>query len=102
MKHNFVAESKEVLMSAIKLSNELRQALSERPSGPIPIEDDQTKGKYVLLTKDDYFRLHDEYVRRELEVAFEQVDCGEVSELDMNALLAEANRRHVERQRQKA
>jgi hypothetical protein len=89
-------------MSAIKLSDDLRQALSVRPSGPIPIEDDQTKRKYVLLTKDDYFRLHDDYIRRELQVAFDQVDRGEVSDLDMNELLAEAHRRYAERQQQKA
>ena len=66
------------------------------------MEDDQTKGRYVLLTQDDYFRLHNEYIRRELQVAFDQADRGDASELDMNALLAEAHRRHAERQSQKA
>jgi hypothetical protein len=84
-------------MIALKLTDEMRQALASRPAGPIPIEDDQTQNQYVLLTKDDYFRLHDDYVRRELQVAFDQVDRGEVSDLDMNELLTEAHRRYTAR-----
>lgn len=86
-------------MTALKLTDEMRQALAIRPTGPIPIEDERTQSQYVLLAKDDYFRLHDDCIRRELQVAFDQVDHGEVSDLDMDALLAEAHRRHAERQR---
>lgn len=82
-------------MTALKLTDEMRQALAIRPTGPIPIEDEQTQNQYVLLTKDDYFRLHDDYLRRELQVAFDQVDRGEVSDLDMGALPAEAHRRYA-------
>jgi hypothetical protein len=82
-------------MIAPKLTDEMRQALAIRPDGPIPIEDDKTQSFYVLLTKDDYCRLHDDYVRRELQVAFDQVDRGEISDLNMNELLVEAHRRHA-------
>ena len=85
-------------MTAPKLTDEMRQALANRPAGPIPIEDDQTQNFYVLLTKEDYCRLHDDYIRRELQVAFDQVDRGEVSDLNMDALLAEAHRRYAARQ----
>ena len=85
-------------MIAPKLTDEMRQALAKQPAGPISIEDDQTQNFYVLLSKEDYCRLHDEYIRRELQVAFDQVDRGEVSELDMDALLAEAHRRRTARQ----
>lgn len=84
-------------MTAPKLTDEMRRALAAYPSGPIPIEDDQTQSFYVLLTKEDYCRLQDDYYRRELQVAFDQVDRGEVSDLDMDALLAEAHRRHATR-----
>jgi hypothetical protein len=85
-------------MTALKLTVEMREALATRPTGPIPFEDDETKNQYVLLTKDDYFRLRDAYLRRELQVAFDQVARGEVSDLDMDAVLAEAHRRYAERQ----
>jgi hypothetical protein len=82
-------------MTAPKLTDEMRQALAAHPCGPIPIEDDQTQDFYVLLTKDDYCRLQDDYYRRELQVAFDQVDRGELSDLDMNAILVEAHRRRA-------
>lgn len=85
-------------MTAPKLTDEMRQALASRPAGPIPIEDEQTQSFYVLLTKEDYCRLHDDYLRRELQVAFNRVDSGDVSDLDMKELLAEAHRRHAARQ----
>jgi len=55
-------------MIAPKLTDEMRQALAKQPAGPISIEDDQTQNFYVLLSKEDYCRLHDEYIRRELQV----------------------------------
>jgi hypothetical protein len=85
-------------MTALKLTDEMRQALAARPAGPIPIEDEKTQNQYVLLKKEDYLRLHDNYIRRELQIAFDQVDRGEVDDLDMNAILAEAHRRYAARQ----
>jgi hypothetical protein len=49
----------------------------------------------VLLTKEDYLRLHEDYVRRELQIAFDEVDRGEVADLDMDAIRAEAHRRYA-------
>jgi hypothetical protein len=89
-------------MNAPKLTDEMRHAIASHPSGPIPIQDDQSNSFYVLLPQDDYFRLHDDYLRRELQIAFDQVDRGEVSDLEMDALLAEAHRRHAERSQNKA
>jgi hypothetical protein len=82
-------------MTVPKLTDEMRQALTARPSGPIPIEDDQTQSFYVLLTKDEYCRMQDDYYRRQLQITFDQVNRGEVSDLDMNALLAESHRRRA-------
>lgn len=88
-------------MSAIKLTDEMRRALSACPAGPIPVEDEQTHSHYVLLAKEDYFRLHEDYVRRELEVAFDQVDRDEVKNLDMTELIHRANLSYTERQQRK-
>jgi hypothetical protein len=46
------------------------------------------------MSKDDYCRLNDEYVRRELKVSIDQVARGEVSDFNMDDLLAEAHRRY--------
>ncbi len=37
---------------------------------------------------------HEETIRRELQIAFDQADAGEWSELDMDEILAEAHRRY--------
>lgn len=84
-------------MTAPKLTDEMRQALAVRPSGPIPIEDAQTQNFYVLLTKEDYCRLQEEHIRQALAVSIEQAARGELSELDMGAIIAEANRRYEAR-----
>ena len=85
-------------MTALKLTDEMRQALASRPAGPIPVQDDQTQNQYVLLPKDDYFRLYDDDIRHELQVAFDEVDRGEVADLDMAANLTEAHRRYAAHQ----
>jgi hypothetical protein len=46
-------------------------------------------------TDDEYRRRRDDYIRRELQIAFDQVDRGEVTDLDMSAILDEAHRRHA-------
>jgi hypothetical protein len=86
-------------MPAPKLTDEMRQAIESSPSGSIPIQDEQTNQFFVLLPQNDYVRLHDDYLRRELQIAFDQVDRGEVSDLDMDAILAEAHRRYAHNQR---
>ncbi|MBA3483411.1 MAG: hypothetical protein H0T51_16500 [Pirellulales bacterium] len=77
-----------------KLTDEMRQALAAQPGGPIPNRDDQSQQFYVLVPRDQYAQMHDDYVRRELQVAFDQADRGEWRELDIEAVIAEARRRH--------
>ena len=77
-----------------KLTDEMRQALAAQPGGPIPICDDQSQQVYVLVPRDQYAQIHDDYVRRELQVAFDQADRGEWRSLDIEAIIAEARRRH--------
>jgi predicted DNA-binding antitoxin AbrB/MazE fold protein len=68
-----------------------------RPLDPV----DLPEGTRVRLTNlriisvesaDDY-----ESTKRGLQIAFDQVDRGEVSDLDMKELLSEAHRRYDER-----
>lgn len=37
-----------------KLSEDQRQALRERPDGPVPVEDEQTHKLYVLVEQQNY------------------------------------------------
>lgn len=84
-------------MTAPKLSDEMRRAIAARDGGPIAVVDELTSEQYALMSKDEYCRLNDEYIRRELQVSIDQVARGEISELNMDELLAEAHRRHAAR-----
>jgi hypothetical protein len=75
-----------------KLTDEMRHALAAHPGSPIPVCDDQTQQVYVLVPRDEFARLQDDFIRRELQVAFDQADRGEWEDLDIEALIAEARR----------
>lgn len=73
-----------------KLTDEMRHALAAQAGGPIPVCDDQSQQVYVLVPRDQYARLQDDYVRHELQVAFDQADRGQWEDLDIEAIVAEA------------
>ena len=77
-----------------RLTDEMRQALAAQLGGPIPVCDDQSQQFYVLVPQSQYAQLHNDYVRRELQVAFDQADRGEWIDLDVESIISEANRRH--------
>jgi hypothetical protein len=77
-----------------KLTDEMRHALAAHPGGPIPVCDDQSQQVYVLVPRDEYARLQVDFIRRELQVAFDQADRGEWEDLDIEAIILEARREH--------
>jgi hypothetical protein len=60
--------------------------------------DNQSHNSDPLTWRDESPPLDDDYIRRELQISIDQVARGEVSDLDMGALLAEAHRRYAARQ----
>lgn len=77
-----------------KLTDEMRDALAAHPGSPIPICDDRTQQAYVLVPRAQFAQLQDEYVRRELQVAFDQADRGEWRDLDIEGIISRAHQRH--------
>jgi hypothetical protein len=73
-----------------KLTDEMRHALAAHPGGAIPVCDEQSQQVYVLVPRDEYARLQDDHVRRELQVAFDQADRGEWRDLDIESIIARA------------
>ena len=81
-----------------KLTDEMREALEkQQPGCPVAVQDDRTQKFYILLSQDEYRRLLDDELRRELQIGFDQSDRGEAETWDIEATLAEAHRRHAER-----
>ena len=83
------------LLMPPRLTDEMRHALAAHPGSPIYVCDDQSQQIYVLVPREQYAQLQEDCIRRELQVAFDQADRGEWEELDMDAIIAEANRRHA-------
>lgn len=81
-----------------KLTEEQRQALQDRPGGPVEVEDDQTRKLYVLVAKDDFRQMVDEELRRQLQVGLDQADRGELEEWDVEQFLGRMHRQHEAKQ----
>ena len=79
---------------APKLSDEQREAIVSGHGAPIEVEDEQSRRVYILVARDDFSRLVDAELRRELQIGFDQADRGDVADWNVEEILAEAHRRH--------
>jgi hypothetical protein len=80
--------------SHVQLTPEQRQALAARPGEPVHITDEETHKVYLLVEEGVVPTLDEEYIRQRLEVARDQIARGEVSTAPIDAVIAEAQRRH--------
>jgi len=71
------------------LSDDLRQALVEHPDSLVALKDENSHKVYVLVPREEYERMADDYLRRELQIAFDQIDRGEVGPWDAESIKAE-------------
>ncbi len=72
-------------------SEQFRQLQSQ--SVPVFVEDPASEAKYVILSQDEYRSMLGEELDRELQIAIDEVERGEVEEWDVEAVIAEAKRR---------
>ena len=73
----------------LTLSDDLRVALETHPDSLVALKDKDTDKLYVVVPREEYERLADEHLRRELQIAFDQVDRGEVAPWDSESIKAE-------------
>ncbi len=76
-----------------KLSDEQRQAIESKHGGPIEVQDDRTERTYVLVGRDEFRRMVEDQLRRELQIGFDQADAGDVAEWNVDEMLQEARQR---------
>jgi hypothetical protein len=88
-------------MDAIRLplTLEMREALAANGGTPLRLEDPETHELYLLVEAPVEITLDDEYIRQSLQLAVDQFERGEFGPWDVEATLAEAHRRHAEKQR---
>ena len=77
---------------------EVPQALEQHSQSPVYVVDAAGNTTHVLLPVAEARELLDQWLRRELQIGFDQSDRGESEPWDVEATLAEAHRRHEERQ----
>lgn len=75
-------------MSLQFTSEQFRQLQSQRV--PVFVEDPASQAKYVILSQEEYRRILDEELRKELQVAFDEADAGEEEDWSLDAFLAKA------------
>ena len=77
----------------IKITDELRDAIEQEQGLPVKLEDDKTKKVYLLVDKENAQNLFDQWLRRELQIGFDQADRGEVVPWDPERIKAEGRHR---------
>ena len=75
---------------------EQRQIL-EREEAPVFLVNPDGSTTHVVVPVAEARRWFDDYVRRELQVAFDQAARGEIAPWDIETTLAEAHRRYSTR-----
>jgi Tol biopolymer transport system component len=86
-------------MNAKVKPTELQQALDRDKQSPVYIVDADGNTTHVVLPVADDRELLDQWLRRELQIGFEQADRGESQPWDVESTLAEAHRRHAQHQK---
>ena len=79
-----------------ELTPEQRQAVLAGAGLPLHIHDPQTQKVYLLIEQGVEPTLEEEYIRRGLDLARQQIGKGEVALSNIEAVIAEAKRRHAQ------
>lgn len=75
---------------ALEITDDLRSAVLEHPGQPVRIHDSQSDRDYVLLEESLIGGLVDQWLRRELQIGFDQIDRGECVDWNPDQIKADA------------
>lgn len=78
-------------------SAELQVALDRDADDPIYLVDSEGQPTHVVLSISKAQSLLDDWLKREVDIGFDQAACGETHDWNLNATLCEARRRRAER-----
>lgn len=65
-----------------QLTHELRDAIAANPEHPLRLEDAETKQVYFLVSREQVQSLLVAELQRELEIGYDDLSKGDVSEFD--------------------
>ena len=86
------------MAAKVRKSDELQQALDQEQGAPVYLVGLDGEATHVILPIDDARRMFDDYLRRELQVGFDQADRGELVEWNVDEFLARAHKTRSEQQ----
>jgi hypothetical protein len=78
---------------APKLSDDQRRALEEQSGSPVKVEDEQTRQVYILVAQEEFARMANDELRRELQVGFDQAERGQMTDWNPEEIKTEGRRR---------
>jgi hypothetical protein len=76
-----------------KITPEMREALAQRPGGPVTVEDDQTQKQYVLVDAEKGRLVAEQWIRDQLQIGLDAAARGAVSEFNPAAIKAAGRER---------
>lgn len=75
----------------------MRQALDASGGLPIRVQDPDSQQVYLLVAQPAEISLDEQYIRLGLQTALDQFARGECDDWDIEAIIADAERRYAER-----
>jgi hypothetical protein len=81
------------MASKVTKTGELQQALEQEQGAPVYLVGLDGEATHVVVPIDDARHMFDDYLRRELQVGFDQADRGEFVDWDPERLKAEGRER---------
>jgi hypothetical protein len=73
----------------LKLTDDLRSALLQEPDRLLTLVDEQSQEVYVLVPRQEFQRLLDDELRRELQLGFDDIERGNVGVWDSESIKAQ-------------
>lgn len=77
----------------LRMTDQMRQAISSSQGQPVEILDDRTSKRYLLVESSGIEQLWEDWVQRSLQVAFDEADRGELREWSPDRIKAEGRKR---------
>ena len=84
------------MAAKVTKTDELQQALEQEQGAPVYLVGLDGKTTHVVLPIDDARHMFDDYLRRELQVGFDQADRGESAEWNVGEFLERAHKTRSE------
>jgi hypothetical protein len=76
-----------------KITDEQRRAIEAHPGEPVRVEDDKTHRTYILVEESRAPKLHERWLRQQLEAGFDAAARGEFVAWDPDRIKDEGRRR---------